>query len=123
LRFNLSSRAVENLTFAYEQSTPQTRLPMPRAKARSTDCGARLNEPRKAARYPQTGLANALDTLQQSVACYGTSAKHPPAALLPQMAQAIGASVEGLLGILLIKCTKVLTPSRIADCNRSRRWT
>jgi transcriptional regulator with XRE-family HTH domain len=79
---------------------------MPRAKARSTDFGARLTELRKAAGYTQVELANALDTSQRMVAYYETRAEHPPAALLPQMAQALGASVEELLGIKPVRRAK-----------------
>lgn len=104
---------MQNPTYACAQPSPNIGLPMPRAKARSTDFGARLTELRKAAGYTQTELAVALDTSQRMVAYYETRAEHPPAALLPQMAQALGASVEELLGIRPIKRTKKTTDTRL----------
>jgi len=79
---------------------------MPRAKTRATDFGARLTELRKAAGYTQVELAAALETSQRMIAYYETRAEHAPAALLPRMAEALGVSVEELLGIKPVKRSK-----------------
>lgn len=76
---------------------------MPKAKERTSDFGARLTELRKAAGYTQVELAAALGTTQRMIAYYESRAEKAPAALLPQMAAALDASADELLGIKPIK--------------------
>jgi len=97
---------VENRTYAREHWIEPQYSPMPRAKTRASAFGARLTELRKAAGYTQAELATALDTTQRMIAYYETRAEKAPAALLPQMAQALGVSVDVLLGLKAAKKTK-----------------
>lgn len=76
---------------------------MPKAKERTSDFGARLTELRKAAGYTQVELAAELGTTQRMIAYYESRAEKAPAALLPQMAAALGASADELLGIKPMK--------------------
>lgn len=76
---------------------------MPKAKERTSDFGARLTELRKAAGYTQVELAAELGTTQRMIAYYESHAEKAPAALLPQMAAALGVSADELLGIKPIK--------------------
>lgn len=97
---------MENRTYARGQPIDETCAAMPRTKARATDFGVRLTELRKAAGYTQAELAATLGTSQRMVAYYETRAEHAPTALLPEMAQALGVTVEELLGIKPVKKTK-----------------
>jgi transcriptional regulator with XRE-family HTH domain len=89
----------------YTFGQPSTSLGdvMPKAKERTSDFGARLTEMRKAAGYTQVELAAALGTTQRMIAYYESRAEKAPAALLPQMAAALDASADELLGIKPIK--------------------
>lgn len=60
--------------------------------------GARLVQLRKAAGYTQTELANELGVTRRMVAYYEGETEHPPSNLLPGLAQALGVSIETLLG-------------------------
>lgn len=77
--------------------------PMPKAKERTSDFGARLTTLRKAAAYTQVELAATLGTTQRMIAYYESRAEKAPAALLPQMAAALGVSADELLGIKPVK--------------------
>lgn len=83
---------------------------MPKAKEHTTDFGARLTELRKAAGYTQVELAAALGTTQRMIAYYESRAEKAPAALLPQMAQALGVSTDEILGIKPLKKGKGKQP-------------
>lgn len=83
---------------------------MPKAKEHATDFGARLTELRKAAGYTQVELAAALGTTQRMIAYYESRAEKAPAALLPQMAQALGVSTDEILGIKPLKKGKGKQP-------------
>ncbi len=72
---------------------------MPKTKARTSDFGSRLTALRKAAGYTQVQLAAELGTTQRMIAYYESRAEKAPAALLPQMAAALGVSADELLGI------------------------
>jgi transcriptional regulator with XRE-family HTH domain len=76
---------------------------MPKAKAHTTDLGARLTALRKAAGYTQVELAAELGTTQRMIAYYESRAEKAPAALLPKMAAALGVSADELLGIQPLK--------------------
>lgn len=60
--------------------------------------GVRLVELRKAAGYTQTELANELGVTRRMIAYYEGETEHPPANLLPGLAQALGVKIEALLG-------------------------
>lgn len=83
---------------------------MPKAKERATDFGARLTELRKAAGYTQVELAVELGTTQRMIAYYESRAEKAPAALLPQMATALGVSTDEILGIKPLKKGKGKQP-------------
>jgi transcriptional regulator with XRE-family HTH domain len=62
---------------------------MPKPKKHVTEFAARLTVLRKAAGYTQVELAAALGTTQRMIAYYESRAEKAPAALLPQMAEAL----------------------------------
>ena len=68
---------------------------------------------RKAAGYTQVEFAAEVGITQRMVAYYEAPDSHPPAHLLPQMAQAPGVSVEVLLGISLPRRPKKLATNRL----------
>jgi transcriptional regulator with XRE-family HTH domain len=76
---------------------------MPKVKDRTSDFGARLTQLRKAAGYTQVELAQALGTTQRMIAYYESRAEKAPAALLPQLAEALGVSTDEILGIKPLK--------------------
>jgi transcriptional regulator with XRE-family HTH domain len=61
--------------------------------------GPRLAELRKAAGFTQTAFAAEIGVSQRMMAYYESPAAHPPANLLAKMAQALGVSVDALLGV------------------------
>jgi transcriptional regulator with XRE-family HTH domain len=72
---------------------------MPKIKrGAALDFGPRLAELRKAAGFTQTAFAAEIDVSQRMMAYYESPTAHPPANLLPTMAQALGVSIETLLG-------------------------
>ena len=75
--------------------------------------GERLAELRKAAGYTQVEFAAELAITQRMVAYYEAPDAHPPAHLLPQMAQALGIGVEVLLGIEPPRRGKKLATNRL----------
>ena len=60
--------------------------------------GARLARLRKEAGISQTALAQELGISQRMAAYYEGPGAHPPGHLLPEIAKALGVSVEALLG-------------------------
>ena len=60
--------------------------------------GARLAQLRKEAGISQTALAQELSISQRMMAYYEGPTAHPPGHLLPEIAKALGVSVEALLG-------------------------
>jgi transcriptional regulator with XRE-family HTH domain len=75
--------------------------------------GERLAELRKAAGYTQMQFAAELAITQRMVAYYEAPDAHPPAHLLPQMAQALGIGVEVLLGIESPRRSKKLATNQL----------
>ena len=72
---------------------------MPKRKTAVIDSfGERLPHLRKAAGYTQVEFAAEVGITQRMVAYYEAPHAQPPAHLLPQMAQALGVSVEELIG-------------------------
>jgi transcriptional regulator with XRE-family HTH domain len=77
---------------------PETHA-MPKIKrGAALDFGPRLAELRKAAGFTQTAFATEIGVSQRMMAYYESPTAHPPANLLPRMAQALGVSIETLLG-------------------------
>jgi len=74
--------------------------------------GARLVELRKAAGFTQTELANELAVTRRMIAYYEGETEHPPSNLLPGLAQALGVSIEVLLG--------ATPPKKLSKPNDSR---
>jgi len=72
---------------------------MPKTVSLSPGFGPRLAALRKTAGYTQTELADAIGVSQRVIAYYEGETDHPPAALLPQLAQVLGVSADTLLGI------------------------
>lgn len=73
---------------------------MPRKKnGQRPGFGARLNTLRKAAGYTQQELAQELGVSRRMIAYYEGETEHPPAALLPGLAAALGVSTDELLGV------------------------
>jgi transcriptional regulator with XRE-family HTH domain len=87
---------------------------MPKRKTEVVEnFGERLAELRKAAGYTQVELAAELAITQRMVAYYEAPDAHPPAHLLPRMAQALGISVDVLLGIEPLRRGKKLASNRL----------
>ena len=69
------------------------------AKEEATSFGERLASLRKAAGFTQIELAAELKISQRMVAYYESPAATPPANLLPQIAAALGVSIDELFGV------------------------
>jgi transcriptional regulator with XRE-family HTH domain len=67
--------------------------------------GARLASLRKAAGYTQLELAAELGISQRMVAYYEGPDAHPPANLLPTIAQTLNVTLDQLLGVAPVKKT------------------
>ena len=75
------------------------KIAMPkRTNAALPNFGARLVELRKAVGFTQTELANEVGVTRRMIAYYEGETEHPPSNLLPALAQALGVSIEVLLG-------------------------
>lgn len=75
--------------------------------------GERLAQLRKAVGYTQVEFADEVGITQRMVAYYEAPNAQPPAHLLPQMAQVLGASVEVPLGIVPPRRVKRLATNRL----------
>jgi transcriptional regulator with XRE-family HTH domain len=75
--------------------------------------GERLAQLRKAAGYTQVELAAEVGITQRMVAYYEVPNAQPPAHLLPQLAQALGVSVDVLLGLAEPRRPKKLATNRL----------
>jgi transcriptional regulator with XRE-family HTH domain len=72
---------------------------MPKRKTDvSTGFGEQLAQLRKSAGYTQVEFAAEVGITQRMVAYYEAPSAHPPAHLLPRMADVLGVGVEALLG-------------------------
>lgn len=69
------------------------------AKGEAPSFGERLASLRKAAGFTQVELAAELGISQRMVAYYESPAATPPANLLPQIAAALGVSIDELFGM------------------------
>lgn len=75
--------------------------------------GARLATLRKAAGVTQTAFAQEIGISQRMMAYYEGPTAHPPANLLPDMAKALGVSVDTLLGVETSKRRAKATDTRL----------
>lgn len=75
--------------------------------------GDRLAQLRKAAGYTQIEFAAEVDITQRMVAYYEAPDAHPPAHLLPRIAQVLGVSIDVLLGLSQPRRPKQLATNRL----------
>jgi len=68
--------------------------------------GQRLARLRKAAGHTQQTLAQAVGVTLRMIAYYEVQTAHPPAHILPKLAQVLGATTDQLLGIEKVKTLK-----------------
>ncbi|MCC7081054.1 MAG: helix-turn-helix transcriptional regulator [Burkholderiales bacterium] len=87
---------------------------MPKRKTAVIDSfGERLVQLRKAAGYTQVEFAAEIGITQRMVAYYEAPDAHPPAHLLPQMAQALSVGTDVLLGMSAPRPVKKIDASRL----------
>ncbi|MBI3148462.1 MAG: helix-turn-helix transcriptional regulator [Betaproteobacteria bacterium] len=87
---------------------------MPKRKTEVMESfGPRLARLRKAAGYTQVELAAELSITQRMVAYYEAPEANPPAHLLPRLTQALGISVDVLLGLAHPRRPKKLAVNRL----------
>lgn len=72
---------------------------MPRKKWPDSGFGERLRSLRKARGLTQVQLAEAISSTQRAVSHYETVANYPPPPVIAQLAEALGASTDELLGL------------------------
>ncbi len=75
--------------------------------------GERFAQLRKAAGYTQVEFAAEIGITQRMVAYYEVPGAQPPAHLLPQMSQALGVSVDVLLGLVHPRRPKKIATNRL----------
>jgi transcriptional regulator with XRE-family HTH domain len=73
------------------------------AKEAVASFGKRLAMLRKAAGYTQQELADIAGVTRRVIAYYEGETKHPPAALLPDLARALRVTTDELLGMAPVK--------------------
>ncbi len=87
---------------------------MPKRKTEVIESfGQRLSTLRKAAGFIQVEFAAEIGITQRMVAYYEAPNAQPPAHLLPQMAQALGVSVDVLLGLAEPRRQKKIATNRL----------
>lgn len=87
---------------------------MPKRKTEVTEgFGNYLAQLRKAAGYTQVEFATEVGITQRMVAYYEAPNAHPPAHLLPRMAQVLGVSVDALLGQRPLRRPKQAASNRL----------
>ena len=69
------------------------------SKKKATESGARLAALRKQAGLSQAALAEAIGIPQRTISFYEREGGYVPSTLVPQLAKALGVSLEDLLGI------------------------
>lgn len=98
----MQATAFLDLPHRTELSSMGKRIQPPAAKAAKDEppsFGERLASLRKAAGFTQVELAAELGISQRMVAYYESPAATPPANLLPQIAAALGVSIDELFGV------------------------
>lgn len=93
---------MENRTYTHPQDHARNEA-MPKKSSPTPGFGAHLAQLRKTAGYTQVQLAEALGVSQRVIAYYEGETSHPPAALLPQLAEVLGISADELLKIRPVK--------------------
>ena len=87
---------------------------MPKRKTEVIETfGDRLAQLRKSAGYTQVEFAEAVGITQRMVAYYEAPNANAPAHLLPAMAQALGVSVDVLLGMQQLRRPKQVATNRL----------
>lgn len=79
---------------------------MPKTKlvgATNERFGTRMARARQAAGYSQRELAREVRISQRMIAYYESQSDHPPAHLLPRLAQVLAVSTDQLLGVAAVK--------------------
>jgi DNA-binding XRE family transcriptional regulator len=93
----MQSESVRNGSYNFRHLFELWRSTMPRkANGAPEHFGARLVALRKRAGYTQTELARELNVTRRMIAYYEGETEFPPSALLPQLTQALGVSLEEL---------------------------
>jgi transcriptional regulator with XRE-family HTH domain len=77
------------------------------------DFGERLARMRKAAGYTQAELAAEVGISRRNIAYYETQTQHPPSSILPELARALGVTIDELLGAVSIRKAARPTNSRL----------
>lgn len=93
-----ASNVYKNRAYASERLLHEP-APMPKHPAPQTGFGQRLAEIRKSAGYTQQQLADEIGASRRQIAYYEAESEHPPANLLINLARALNASTDELLGI------------------------
>lgn len=87
--------------------------PAKRTNGELSHFGKRLAELRKRAGYTQVELAEELGVTQRVITYYERESEHPPASLLPKIAQALKITTDELLGHAPIKNELKLRNTRL----------
>jgi transcriptional regulator with XRE-family HTH domain len=98
------------------QNDTYNRQPMPKTRVATSEdetFGRRLARLRKVAGYSQRAFAAEIGISNRMVAYYEAQTKHPPAHLLPSIADALGLTVDQLLGRSDIPSRKAPTNTRL----------
>ncbi|MHB8414822.1 MAG: helix-turn-helix domain-containing protein [Acidiferrobacteraceae bacterium] len=91
---------MKNRVYNDQYQTRPWSIAMPHYKTAPTPSfGQRLAALRKTVGYTQVELAREIGVSQRMISHYEGRAEHPPAGLLPDLAQALGVTTDMLLGI------------------------
>ncbi|MGH9796824.1 MAG: helix-turn-helix domain-containing protein [Candidatus Polarisedimenticolia bacterium] len=86
------------------ETTPAAVTLMPRSRPTATESfGDRLLRLRQARGYSQRELGDRVGVSQRMMTYYERQADHPPAYLLPRLAEALRVSVDELMGVRPVK--------------------
>ena len=112
---SFSSPSVAESALQWLRSTIEDLDAMPQRKTRKTTetCGQRLARLRKARGLTQTELGAQVGLSYRMVAYYESQTDRPPAHVLPELARALGVSVDELLGIRRGPAVPVVTNLRL----------
>lgn len=98
---------------AENRSYNRVEMPKTRTVAAGETFGRRLARLRKDAGYSQRSFAAEIGISNRMVAYYEAQTDHPPAHLLPTIADALGLTVDQLLGRVPLKKKKAPTNERL----------
>jgi transcriptional regulator with XRE-family HTH domain len=88
----------ENRIYIPQPTSLQSRLMPKYSASEGSGFAVRLATMRKAAGFTQEQLAAELGISRRRIAYYEAESDHPPAGLLPKLAQALNTTVDELLG-------------------------